>query len=70
MRSDREQTYSRTSPKSSGRGCLCKDGTYSKSCCKGKMINQGIGALSGQGASEISQIHKSFNNDFDKSFAI
>lgn len=70
MNRNNKQTESRTSPKNGRRGCLCKNGKYNSRCCKGKMINQGIGALSGQGASEISQIHKSFNNDFDKSFAI
>jgi hypothetical protein len=38
-----------TSPKNSRRGCLCADGKrYSKDCCKGKLINQGIGTLKGQ----------------------
>ncbi len=45
----REQEWSRTSPKNKRRGCLCKDGnTYSRDCCKGAMINQGIGNLTGQ----------------------
>lgn len=39
-------TVSRTSPKSSKRGCLCADkNTYSTKCCKGKLINQGIGKI-------------------------
>jgi hypothetical protein len=34
----------KSSPKNSKRGCLCKDGkTYSKECCEGELINQGIG---------------------------
>jgi hypothetical protein len=38
-----------TSPKDSSRACLCDDGqTYSRKCCKGKTINQGIGSLVGQ----------------------
>ena len=38
-----------TSPKNSRRGCLCADGKrYSKDCCKGKLINQGIGTLKKQ----------------------
>jgi hypothetical protein len=40
-----KETPSRTSPKSSKRGCLCKNGTYSTKCCKGNMINQGIGSI-------------------------
>jgi hypothetical protein len=35
-----------SSPKGGKRGCLCDDGTtYSKDCCKGELINQGIGSL-------------------------
>lgn len=42
------------SPKGGNRGCLCDNGkTYSKECCKGKLINQGVGALVGQGTSLI-----------------
>ena len=34
---------SRTSPKSSRRGCLCKDGkSYSSKCCDGSVGAQGI----------------------------
>lgn len=33
------------SPQGSSRACLCEDGSYSKECCKGELINQGIGAL-------------------------
>ncbi len=40
-----KETPSRTSPKSSKRGCLCKNGTYSTKCCNGNMINQGIGNI-------------------------
>lgn len=40
------KTPSRTSPKSSRRACLCDDGkTYSTKCCKGYLINQGIGKI-------------------------
>jgi hypothetical protein len=37
-----------TSPVGGNRACLCEDGTYSKDCCKGEEINQGIGSLVGQ----------------------
>ena len=40
------ETPSRTSPRGGRRGCLCKDETYSVKCCKGNMINQGIGSIS------------------------
>jgi hypothetical protein len=44
----------KTSPKaSSNQSCLCEDGTYSKECCKGETINQGIGSLVGQGSSLV-----------------
>jgi hypothetical protein len=43
----------KTSPQGSTRACLCEDGTYSKECCKGEQINQGIGALVGQGTSVV-----------------
>jgi hypothetical protein len=32
-----------TSPKGGKRACLCEDGTYSKECCNGELVNQGIG---------------------------
>lgn len=38
-------SVSKTSPKTSVRACLCKDGTYSKECCTGEMIAQGIGSF-------------------------
>jgi hypothetical protein len=34
-----------SSPQGGNRACLCEDGTYSKECCKGEIINQGIGSL-------------------------
>ena len=43
-----------TSPKDSRRACLCKDGKrYSKECCGGELINQGIGGLSNQSSNII-----------------
>ncbi len=45
MRKSKE-TVSRTSPKNSRRGCLCKDGkTYSSKCCDGTLRAQGIGKV-------------------------
>ena len=39
-----------SSPIGGNRACLCKDGKkYSKKCCKGEIINQGIGSLVQQG---------------------
>ena len=37
-------TRSHSSPKNSRRACLCLDQrTYSKECCEGYLMNQGIG---------------------------
>ena len=37
---------SRTSPRENRRACLCEKGSlYSRKCCKGNMINQGIGRI-------------------------
>jgi hypothetical protein len=41
-----KQTPSRSSPRNSRRGCLCKDrDTYSRECCDGTLWAQGIGAV-------------------------
>jgi hypothetical protein len=40
---DNRNNPSRTSPREGRRACLCGNGTYSRKCCKGNMINQGIG---------------------------
>ena len=45
-----------TSPKDSKRGCLCDDSTYSSECCKGELINQGIGSTVSQGSSTVTQV--------------
>ncbi len=39
-------TRGKSSPKNSRRGCLCLDGsTYSRRCCGGALIQQGIGQI-------------------------
>ena len=39
-------TPSKTSPKASKRGCLCKNkNTYSRKCCDGSLWAQGIGKI-------------------------
>lgn len=46
-----------TSPTSSKSGCLCEDGkTYSKECCEGKIINQGIGSTDLHAVSHIENV--------------
>jgi hypothetical protein len=42
------RTPSITSPKNSRRGCLCKDNTYSRKCCDGSLLAQGIGKTTGE----------------------
>lgn len=42
-----------TSPKDAKKGCLCDDSTYSAECCKGELINQGIGSTIQQGNATI-----------------
>lgn len=39
------KTPSRTSPKTNSRGCLCKDNRYSRECCDGSLMAQGIGVI-------------------------
>jgi hypothetical protein len=43
------------SPKGGKRGCLCKDGTYSKKCCDGSLEAQGIGKTAGTGTNVVNQ---------------
>jgi hypothetical protein len=43
------------SPKGGKRGCLCKDGTYSKKCCDGSLEAQGIGKTAGTGTDVVNQ---------------
>lgn len=42
-----------TSPNPSTKACLCEDGTYSKECCKGELINQGVGDTKSQSISNV-----------------
>lgn len=41
------------SPKGGRRGCLCKDGKYSKKCCDGTVEAQGIGKTAGTGTDSV-----------------
>ena len=45
-----------TSPIGGNRACLCEDNTYRKECCKGLILNQGIGSLVGQNTNEYSVV--------------
>ena len=54
-----------SSPKNSRRGCLCKDSkTYSRECCDGYLINQGIGQTE-RGPLERGAFSSAFSTDFD-----
>ena len=44
MKSKKEKTPSKTSPKGGRRGCLCDDGTYKAECCDGTLQSQGVGS--------------------------
>jgi len=44
------RTPSKSSPRGGRRGCLCKDGrTYSRKCCDGSLLSQGIGSTQKSG---------------------
>lgn len=61
-------SYGRAVPKNGLQACLCADKlTYSRKCCKGFLINQGIGNIYGT-ASTTSE--GDFNQDFSRDFDI
>ena len=37
------ETVGKSSPTGDKRGCLCKNGTYSRKCCDGTLRAQGVG---------------------------
>ena len=45
----------KVSPKGGKRGCLCKNGKYSKKCCDGELKSQGIGNITGTGLETVTQ---------------
>lgn len=65
MRYSRSRYNNRiASPQDSRRGCLCADEeTYSRECCDGELINQGIGSLEGQGSSSYTFVDGSTDVD-------
>lgn len=53
-----------SSPKNSRRACLCLDSdTYSVRCCKGALMNQGIGQIE-----STQPVQGGFSNGFDEGF--
>mgnify|MGYP003643602303 CR=1 FL=1 len=43
------ETLGMSSPRGDKRGCLCKNGTYSRKCCDGTLRAQGVGRITGEG---------------------
>jgi hypothetical protein len=71
IRHKKRYTESRTSPRESRRACLCANGnTYSRKCCKGRMINQGIGRIysDGQVNTVIKRPPRAFSEGFSNGF--
>lgn len=59
-------TVGRSSPKNNRRACLCVDSnTYSRRCCKGYLINQGIGNI--QQSEPVST--RAFSDGFSNGFS-
>jgi hypothetical protein len=61
------ETRGRAIPRVHGkRGCLCADSnTYSKECCKGALIGQGIGQTQVAGGQPRGAFSSGFSNGFD-----
>jgi hypothetical protein len=59
-------TLGKSSPKNSRRGCLCLDGKrYSRKCCNGFLLNQGIG----QTQSSVNDLARAFSDGFSDGFS-
>ena len=44
-----KETLGNAVPNNKRRGCMCKDGTYSRKCCDGTLRSQGVGRITGEG---------------------
>lgn len=59
-------TRGRAVPRNNRRGCLCPDeNRYSKECCKGALIGQGIGQTQVSGGQERGAFSSGFSDGFD-----
>jgi len=59
-----KHSYGRAVPRNAMVGCLCADKlTYSKKCCKGYLLNQGIGITMGVPTS------RAFSSGFSNGFS-
>ena len=60
-------TVGKSSPKNSRRACLCLDGRrYSRKCCDGFLINQGIGQTEVAAAVQFGGFSNGFSAGFDR----
>jgi hypothetical protein len=58
-------TQGLSSPKNSRRACLCLDSdTYDVRCCKGALMQQGIGVIQGTGIIIKGAFSKGFSSGF------
>lgn len=59
-------TRGRAVPRNGRRGCLCPDeDRYSRECCKGALIGQGIGQTQVPGGQRRGGFSSGFSNGFD-----
>lgn len=59
-------TRGRAVPRNNRRGCLCPDeDRYSRECCKGALIGQGIGQTQVPGGQVRGAFSSGFSNGFD-----
>ena len=62
---DMPYSYGRSVPRNGLYGCLCADkNTYSRKCCKGYLINQGIGNIYGVEPVYAGSFSRGFNFGF------
>ena len=59
-------TQGLSSPKNSRRACLCLDSdTYDVRCCKGALMQQGIGVIQGTPAQDIGAFSDGYSEGFN-----
>ena len=58
-----EPTWGLAVPKRGSKtACLCENGTYSKGCCRERLLNQGIGSTQGEALPTYAFQRPSFSN--------
>jgi hypothetical protein len=59
-------TYGKSSPKNSRRACLCLDSdTYDVKCCKGHLMQQGIGVIESPRRTKGGAFSDGYSDGFD-----